>query len=352
MSKFTVFKKNLKILKEDYGQLYFGKVYRFMKMDGIIPSLENSTLRYKASKEFNDPLDCSNRTIDLKCYLSDFYKRRSKEKLATAIVLHFLKRFKSFSKEKETVDSLINMISSDDFKNEIKSNPACDEFINSLNSYILKKPEYFIKEMDFGFKFCCLSTTYNSAKSFLMWSHYADSHKGACLEFDFAKRLEDFLGKHKDLPKEINDQIALDFDRDTVPFIVKYVKKIPTFKFDETEKDLFTWFTTKSKIWEYEEEVRCILGPSNTESFDEMTQRVTNTPLEDLKPVYQSYEDVNFPFKYLTKVIFGNLTPDEEINKIKSIVKEKYPENNVCFEKMEVDPNSFNLFPKRISEPI
>lgn len=69
----------------------------------------------------------------------------------------------------------------------------------------------------------------------LMWSHYADSHRGICLEFD----------------------ITEDYDFFVFPIIIKYERGYPKIDVSETRgnvgKELLT---TKYEGWQYEQEVR------------------------------------------------------------------------------------------------
>lgn len=95
------------------------------------------------------------------------------------------------------------------------------------------------------FKVCCLCTDY---KNKLMWSHYADSHKGICVEYDFSELKGN--GTH--------------------PFPVCYSKnrlKVPwkeaIIQSTETQSKIVAHFMeallTKDKAWEYEREWRFLV---------------------------------------------------------------------------------------------
>lgn len=79
---------------------------------------------------------------------------------------------------------------------------------------------------------CCFS---KEKDNILMWSHYADSHRGICLEFD----------------------ITEDYDFFVFPIIIKYERGYPKIDVSETRgnvgKELLT---TKYEGWQYEQEVR------------------------------------------------------------------------------------------------
>lgn len=85
--------------------------------------------------------------------------------------------------------------------------------------------------------FGILSLT-NQRNNFLMWSHYADSHKGICIGFDVEKIFNVVLGSlgeviySKDLPiKHLNSDVT------------EFMQNL---------------LLTKSKVWEYENEYRLI----------------------------------------------------------------------------------------------
>ena len=82
--------------------------------------------------------------------------------------------------------------------------------------------------------------------NFLMWSHYADGHKGVCVEYDLSKFI---------MEKKINIS--------SVEYTHNYtIDNHPEPSIDnENEKDLIPFlklFTTKHKNWEYEDEVRLL----------------------------------------------------------------------------------------------
>ena len=74
----------------------------------------------------------------------------------------------------------------------------------------------------------------------LMWSHYADSHRGCCIEFELGKT---------DLWERL---------------YVKYQDELPKCN---GEKDLENVLQTKSKHWEYEKEVRFIKTMKERSSY-------------------------------------------------------------------------------------
>lgn len=121
----------------------------------------------------------------------------------------------------------------------------------------------------------CMSKINDST---LMWSHYADKHKGVCIGFK--------------VPTMSGPTITVE---------VKYEDEITPLEHSfETSGTSVKWMCSKSKVWEYENEVRMI----------------------DI-----SYNGI-FPFhkSNLCEIYFGVATPSEEIEAIKALIKQKgYP---------------------------
>lgn len=106
---------------------------------------------------------------------------------------------------------------------------------------IFNKLEYYLATTSL---ISCFSTEDSSNT---MWAHYADSHRGVCLEFDSTQDLEIF---------GIGD-------------FVRYVSKMPSLKFPDNEKKLKqTMIFSKYDTWSYEKEYRILLYLSEQEIQD------------------------------------------------------------------------------------
>lgn len=151
-----------------------------------------------------------------------------------------------------------------------------------------------IKDMINKIKICSLSSEYDN---FLMWSHYANEHKGICIAYDVSK------------VKEYNKTILKK---------VIYTKKIQIYKpynhiFENPilneEKNFISLFYLKHKNWKYEKEYRII--------------------------TYEDYDFINLPIK---AIYFGMNADINHINLVKNFIKDK----NIELYKMK--PNENNLF--------
>jgi hypothetical protein len=127
-------------------------------------------------------------------------------------------------------------------------------------NYVMMKyhenPEYLFKDLkdtyrdflDERYGVSCFSRKYNNI---LMWSHYADSHKGVCLVFNKQKLYENFKKNEIKIfePEDIYTDKLIEVK-------TSFTHKKATF--DNSDVVI----QKKSKLWEYEEEVRFILDLS------------------------------------------------------------------------------------------
>ncbi len=95
----------------------------------------------------------------------------------------------------------------------------------------------------------CLSRT---PVNYLMWSHYADSHKGFCIGYDLIKLLNQ-------LKKSTDFKVLA----------IKYCETIPMYNItDDPETFVQKYFGTKGKSWDYEEELRIVVNNLVNTHFD------------------------------------------------------------------------------------
>lgn len=151
---------------------------------------------------------------------------------------------------------------------------------------------------------CCFSKKCNQI---LMWSHYADYHKGICLQFDI---LED--------PSFFN-----------FIFPVTYVDAMPEFHYPTDFINMLDkTIKPKSDLWKYEEEVRVVK---------------TNREIKE-----NNGQTFRFHPEALTKVIFGCKATQTTIEKYKRLCNVK-EFKHVKFSKMEqMRDGTFGLIEKDI----
>lgn len=94
-------------------------------------------------------------------------------------------------------------------------------------------------------KVACLTTKNNNT---LMWSHYADKHKGICIEYDISSIL---------LDRNKNDFIIRKINYDRTAIINENIANINNIELYDLNL-LIDLFSIKSKEWEYEDEYRIL----------------------------------------------------------------------------------------------
>jgi len=132
----------------------------------------------------------------------------------------------------------------------------------------------------------------------LMWAHYANNHRGFCLEFDTDN---DYFGR---------------------AWQVNYVDKINHIDIlDINEDDTFNALLTKTKEWSYEKEFRVLSNAQN---------EITGLPL-------QVNNVAKFPTSTLTGIVFGARMTEDDISKVVSWLDSDY--ENVKCQKIILNPN-------------
>ena len=109
------------------------------------------------------------------------------------------------------------------------------------------------------------------ANNILMWSHYADEHAGICIEFDTESHPDAFANTHPVAYEQESPVIEKKFAnilmnlKDKEPsFDQVFLARIAKEDVDAewTDKEIRSWFLTKSRLWKYDGEWRSIVpGP-------------------------------------------------------------------------------------------
>lgn len=228
---------------------HLAKAFRFISFEGLFSTIEFETLRFSRADTFNDPLDNSPFLMNIE------WDKISK---LPPNVYHYLYQ------------------------------RAFHQALGSL--YI-----------------CCFSKTYTSKKSYLMWSHYGQSHSQVCFEIDFSKH------RYCGGPSRVN-------------YVENLAEERAKYRINSDGLGLFL-VTTKSNLWEYEQEVRLVIESS----LNAQTAKFKKTNQE-------KNLDVPFDIKMISKVIFGLKASKENVYKTIKLFKEK--DHDPTFEKMIIDPTT------------
>lgn len=238
------------------GGIFPRYIYKYQRIDPAtsLSGLKENYLWFSKYEDFNDPFDC-------KIALRDNYNPSE--------IRNFLSKFKWG----ESV-SLDNMVS------HYANNPSqlCCLMVNSINQYLTE-----------SVRICCFT---KNPKNLLMWSHYADSHRGMVLEFDVLQDIDVFekmttMYYRKDFP--IENWMNGNF--------------------------LISLIASKALCWKYEEELRLI------------------------KINFQNNK-VNFKKNALRSVIFGCKTNKAEMKLVQDSLNNY---SNISFKKCIQHPKKYEL---------
>lgn len=196
-------------------------LYKYRKInDNTIESICHHYLYFNEVQEFNDPFDC---------IIKSRYRGTKEE---------FRKYFKRHLPN--------NDMSSDELKKKI------DE-MRRKKYYDLESKKELMSEL----RVCCLT---DRPVDILMWSHYADCHKGVCLEYDFERFELD--GKCRYKIETDSNQVCYNQNSDVLyAKDVEYADRLPK-SFNpilDDPREMLNFLYIKNKSWSYENEKRIVL---------------------------------------------------------------------------------------------
>lgn len=243
-------------------------LYHYTSLETAKRIIEGNSLKFCSPDNFNDPFDLNSDVFDFESSIEE--------------CVDFFNRFFSFDKETHTKKLTHTVRNDPDF---IKKNG-----IQMLNEF---------KE-DIGIS--CFSESHDNG---LMWSHYADKHKGVCLGINLGST---------------NNYIIMPVNYITESFRLNFYKHL-----NPDLHLLYLWLFYKSHIWEYEKEVRAIC-PSISNKCDN-AQRLIKFPKADLKEIY-----------------FGLKTSETEVREMEQLLSElEYDLGNIKREKMSINPLTYSF---------
>ncbi len=238
-------------------------IYKYRSIEQGAEILASSQLYFSTPDKFNDPFDCQ---------LSVNSQNTDQE-----IYDYFVRYF-----GKSIPDNVLQ-----DLIKQTKDNP--DRWQEILDESI--------KQTTNKTGVCCFSI---NMSNLLLWSHYAEQHKGICLGFDIEK----------------------DADFFKYPLMIRYSSVYPIFNHIKEQQDLVDkLLQTKSKDWSYEEELRIM--------------KINSSGL------------FKFKKEALVEIIFGSKSSDDDINRIINIAKEN-DFNNLVYSKARINKREFKLDISRI----
>lgn len=152
-------------------------------------------------------------------------------------------------------------------------------------------PYYKVQKLKDLAMMSCLSETNNNN---LMWSHYADEHKGFCVEYDLKRLSEDrfdiikhlfpvIYGSKRLIKKDIDSLIGSHME------LNKAIEERIFYEGKETLDDILPLFLTKGSVWEYEQEWRIIYTKKQMYDIDEDELYNGNLKFKCISAIYLGY---------------------------------------------------------------
>ncbi len=227
---------------------------------------------------FNDPFELSLDFLDFSCTLEEFVIRMNKAFDSHPYI------------DKKHLKGFIEYYGLEKMKKTYR------------NTYIEQKKRALILSLS------------NKNDNTLMWGHYGDKHNGVCIGVRMPT---------------IDENLTLTFN-------VKYVEKITPLRVfinddNERTKTMVSWMFTKSKVWEYESEVRCFIQNMNWEYPSEKNL----------------YYDIEVEPSLFCEIYYGVGVTNKQIEEIESIIStKKY--NIEKRGKMAINPGTFDLIMREL----
>jgi len=242
------------IVKENLIPRY---LYKYSNLATLRKIIVSGQIRFSKPSEFNDPFDC-NISIDTE---------NTEEEIIRYI-------------DQITANSHLSATEYLQFRTKMLDPVARFELTNRS-----------IRDAKESFGVTCFSTESNNI---LMWSHYAEKHKGVVIKFDILK----------------------DPDFFNTPFKVEYKSDFPNFNYLRNRESIGKLLLeTKSMEWSYENEIRVMKRGAGY-----------------------------YPIKResICQIIFGCRAYDKEIRKIIKYIS-KYKEMKPTFLHAKTNSNSFKI---------
>ena len=243
------------------------QLFKYLDVNGTLAMLSKGTLQFTNSFYFNDPFDCHPSLID--------------------------------------------------FSNVPKS--ICGPWTPDVIQRLRKNPHDRLRENTW---ICSLSKINNSL---LMWSHYANNHKGVCVELNMAHVIKYLDGRYGRVVNNVGVEVQY-----------KDIVKKPDY-FQNHQNYHEYQIATKAKDWEYEQEWRLyIIHPSPMYMGMPFKPKKDKTYDWKITRVYPVLGGECFDAIYL-----GAMMSEEEKQTIIHLAKKL--NKNIKIYQMTVNPDAFKL---------
>lgn len=310
------------------------KIYKYTSLESAIKILKNNSVKLEFPNNYNDPFDSAidirQKDIDKSLgIITEYYvaqeflkllnnkdiKVKKHVRIIMDIDIFLLKLYLNTNRKNKYYDSIPMMRCIAKLIIKIYKKHNVDEFNNTFKSQSELLFET-IKEFRNKALISCFSKRNDSI---LMWSHYANDHKGVCIEYTRPK-------------KEFLD---VQYRKNICLFDLEYITRkylghlLSNEKIDMGNKyfikRIIRPFTIKSRDWKYEEEVRCVFT-------------------KESKDVYLNENHYLFKMPSLPTKIFIGCKVDKKSEAYRTLIKEASNKEIKIIE-MEASETKFAVIP-------
>ena len=296
-------KKSLRINPE----VTICKYYKYTSLETLEKIIENQSLKVSNPTEFNDPFDCN---------FPGYHSSLDMFSRIKPLIM------KDFNNEYNQLKSIYST-------NSIKKMMLSEiPELSGLNDIIIEALDDLRNNWDaFIGEYRVLSLT-TQKDNILMWSHYAEYHKGAVLCFDLSN--DSHFNDIKKVNYDIDGKKLSNFIDQIIKLFIEALvqNSVPTEQFFSQADQLFEnskfsnkltrffllhfmpFFFIKKKDWEYEDEYRLVLN-----------KKQTNNGF------------IGFKTESLKEVIFGVKSQGCNDNNLLETIKNKFPHTEIYFAK-------------------
>ena len=297
-------------------------VYKYLDEKGAEATIKNSSVLLRNPKEYNDPFDCKlfipkeemkvafelfvNYSIFKKLF-DDLVENNMKSvrnkllrKITKANVKLIAKQTKTTRSYKKQADLCIYSSAAYRYLKKTK-NDLQKEFEKEINKSLNKIRDSILVS--------CFGMNNNSI---LMWSHYANKHRGACVEFEIEDKNFEKVEYDKKVPSfELSNLLEISLGHN-------FANKEIDGSNDEYRRFIKP-LLTKSSDWIYEDEIRCIYSSTKRDNkiYDAEDEKGAKIILLKMPLIKTIYIGCNATEGFIKKI--KNISRDIPVKRMKAL---------------------------------
>ncbi len=252
-------------------------LYRYFRT-GYLETLDNCELRVARIRDLNDPFECKIAIVGE--MTPENAKALLTERKDRGTLLHGIQQKYPNLRTRRALERHFTQHSEEYAQNLILAEPRLKERIERVNSDVLEKDIRVV---------CFSANQKDDRNTVLLWSHYANEHKGVRIGFD--------------VPSDVMTQCFRKIEYSDNRVFLNLTENAES---EAGKEQIARSLRTKSSSWAYEEEIRMLVHPG--ECYGKTV-------------VGKSMEFVKLPRSWVRFVDFGVNAPECDISKVREMVK-------------------------------